>query len=301
MLKIEAQTAPWLDMSAGDFAELDRRLPERLASDDLGASLVRSPRSEVYALGDRLVVKFYALSATRKEVMRQVDLARSVHAAGLPTPWTCARTVRHAEDGRIGVIIQRVTGLTPKDELRANPMAYKLTMRNLALDHRAVHQFRAVGGVPSQRERIERHIRQCIYLSEARKQAVLELLKALPDGDALCHGDFSWSNMIVGDSGRTIIDWTDAGLGSPVCDVARTWILLHFNAVWNSALARWFSARLSATYLKSYFDDEVPQEFRTWTIVNAALRLRDLHLEKFRWNRERLIRFIDRGIGRPSI
>jgi aminoglycoside phosphotransferase (APT) family kinase protein len=42
----------------------------------------------------------------------------------------------------------------------------------------------------------------------------------------ICHGDFHPLNVIVGDAGATVVDWTAARLGAPAFDVAFTALLL---------------------------------------------------------------------------
>jgi len=43
-------------------------------------------------------------------------------------------------------------------------------------------------------------------------------LRELPDGEALCHGDFHPRNVIVDGDELTIIDWVDASSGPPAAD-----------------------------------------------------------------------------------
>ncbi|MFC2013409.1 phosphotransferase family protein [Chloroflexota bacterium] len=56
------------------------------------------------------------------------------------------------------------------------------------------------------------------------KEVVLEALEQLPDGSAVCHGDFHPRNIIISSRGPVIIDWANATQGNPLADVA--WILL---------------------------------------------------------------------------
>ncbi len=273
-------------------------LPEKLSDSDFGRLVGRSPRSTVYEIGNDLVVKFHALSSTAREVARQVRVSQRVYSTGLPVPWSSERIVRHAGDGRLATISERASGATPKQLLLAKPAAYRRILAGLASNHRSIHQYHGVAGLPSQRERIQRQIVQCIEIPKTHKAGVLEVLQGLPDDDALCHGDFSWSNTIVAPNKRTIIDWTDVGLGSALGDVARTWVLLHFNAVFASPLIGLYSRLLSRSYLKSYFGRRLPPEFRGWAVVNAALRLRDLPEERYKLTREKLRIFLDRELAR---
>src|SRR5262249_20684815 len=48
----------------------------------------------------------------------------------------------------------------------------------------------------------------------------------IDDRSVICHGDFHPLNVIVGDAGATVVDWTAARLGPPAFDVAFTALLL---------------------------------------------------------------------------
>lgn len=50
-------------------------------------------------------------------------------------------------------------------------------------------------------------------------------LRELPDGEALCYGDFHPRNVIVDGDELTNIDWVDASSGPPAADLARSAII----------------------------------------------------------------------------
>ena len=78
-----------------------------------------------------------------------------------------------------------------------------------------------------QREQIEQGIALAKDLSETEKQAILAVLARLPDGNALCHGDFHPDNLIMTDHGPVIIDWLTGRRGNPLADVARTVLIIQ--------------------------------------------------------------------------
>ena len=100
--------------------------------------------------------------------------------------------------------------------------------------------------------------------------------RAFDAGPAVvCHGDFHPLNVIVDGEAATVIDWTDAGLGDPMGDVARTALLLRVAGVATTAPAlrtalRSTAPALSGMYLRAYrqiapFD---PTRFRLWTTLH---------------------------------
>jgi len=63
-------------------------------------------------------------------------------------------------------------------------------------------------------------------LSPETKSKLLELLDTLDGGTTLCHGDFHPGNIIGAGSKDFIIDWSSATVGSPLFDIAHTYLLL---------------------------------------------------------------------------
>ena len=117
-------------------------------------------------------------------------------------------------------------------------------------------------------------------LNQPKISAALEraepIALALDTGPAVvCHGDFHPLNVIVNGEAATVIDWTDAGLGDPMGDVARSALLLRVAGVATSEAAvrsalRVTSPALSRIYVRAYrqiapFD---PARFRLWTTIH---------------------------------
>lgn len=64
-------------------------------------------------------------------------------------------------------------------------------------------------------------------LSAPIRKELLLSLESLPEENALCHGDFYPSNVIIGNDGTPfIIDWSHAANGSPIADALQTFLLL---------------------------------------------------------------------------
>jgi aminoglycoside phosphotransferase (APT) family kinase protein len=72
--------------------------------------------------------------------------------------------------------------------------------------------------------------RYCLEHSEAlgpgTKDRLLRLLETLETGTTLCHGDFHPGNIIGAPGKDFIIDWSSATTGSPLFDIAHTYLLL---------------------------------------------------------------------------
>lgn len=84
---------------------------------------------------------------------------------------------------------------------------------------------------------LEQTIRSLAIDSEVISK-LLEILNILPEGNAICHLDLHPDNLLVNETGYTVIDWVNAKSGHPLYDYARTYVILYEHAF-----------RLSAKYL----------------------------------------------------
>ena len=136
-----------------------------------------------------------------------------------------------------------------------------------------------VSGLPSQRARLKEKIQAARPLPDALKQKALEALVRLPDGDALCHGDFHPDNIVLSQHGPVVLDWVDASSGHPLADVARTALLMQHAALPPHMPGRrliqagrrlWY-----ALYLRHYsrLRSLLPREVEAWMLPIAAARL----------------------------
>jgi aminoglycoside phosphotransferase (APT) family kinase protein len=113
----------------------------------------------------------------------------------------------------------------------------------------------------------------------------VSVLKELPDGDRLCHGDFHPGNIIRTDGEPVLIDWTNVTRGDPNADLARTNLMLRVGEPppGSSALLRalaQFGARfgrsiLLSAYLRAYRRARTPDAalVKQWQVPVAANRV----------------------------
>ncbi|MDO5576698.1 MAG: aminoglycoside phosphotransferase family protein, partial [Fibrobacter sp.] len=70
-------------------------------------------------------------------------------------------------------------------------------------------------------------LRQLVSYRATRADQVLEKIDALPEGDALCHGDWHPGNILMSNTGKhIIIDFMNVCYGPWQYDVARSYFLL---------------------------------------------------------------------------
>ncbi len=234
--------------------------------------------AEVYAWGDGQVLKLYRASCPRDWTAHEVAVVRALTAAGVPAPAVVA-TVE--EDGRAGIVFERVPGRSLREQITAAPWRTGAAGRLLARLHGEVHALPVRGPLPRVRDHIVGNVRDLGAVLGADADRVLARLEALPDGDRVCHYDFHPDN-ILGD-GRTwrAIDWNNAALGDPVADVARTVLMLRSPyfppdvaapvRAFVMALKRWLARAYEAEYGRRFGLSR--PALRAWLVPVAAARL----------------------------
>ena len=175
--------------------------------------------SEVFAWGEGRVLKLFHKWVPAYKVEREYKVTQALHAAGLPAPATYERV---AVQGRLGIVFERVEGLSMFDHVQTKPWTLFSAARQLANLHAQIHGCVVPVELPSQREWIRGEIDRSLELSATQKQAAQRALADLPDGEALCHGDFHPANVLFTPRGPIVIDWGRATRGDPLGDVACT-------------------------------------------------------------------------------
>jgi aminoglycoside phosphotransferase (APT) family kinase protein len=182
----------------------------------------RGYTADVYAWGPGRVLKLFHPGPDEERAGREYRVTRTVHAAGLPVP-AAHEVVRVA--GRWGLVMDRADGPSLFDHVRAGPWRLASSVRLLAELHVAIHRCSAPAGLPTTREWIAGRLATAA-IPECIREATRCRLAALPDGTALCHGDFHPGNILVTRRGPVVIDWGRATRGHPLGDVGCTaWLL----------------------------------------------------------------------------
>src|SRR5687767_6388770 len=231
--------------------------------------------AQVYAWGDGRVLKHFESWRPAEKVEKEFRITRAVHAAGLPTP---AAYEMIEVEGRKGIVFERINGPSMFEQVTARPWKLFAAARRLAELHAQLHAVKAPIELPTMREQIAGWIDAAAELPDAEKEQLRKRLAALPDGDALCHGDFHPANILQSSGGPVIIDWSAASRGHPLGDVARTSHLFTFAELpeesprfikWLFGITR---AALHRTYLKRYFQlrGGSSYELEVWRHVQKA-------------------------------
>ncbi len=235
--------------------------------------------AEVFAWGEDQILKLYRPEMPREWVGYEAKIGRLVSEAGLAAP--AVVDVIEVE-GRLGIIYERIVGPSMLDALARQPWTLFRSARQFAEMHAAMHACRR-HELPEQRAGFIRAIEHAPALPEATRRRALAALARLPDGDALCHGDFHPDNLIASPRGPIVIDWTTAARGNPLADVARTVLMFRLAALPPAmpASKRIMVQLLRYIFLRAYLRAYrslrplTDAEIEAWIPVLAAARLNE--------------------------
>ena len=235
--------------------------------------------AEIFEYGERRVLRLYRGDRPLVHAHEQAAILQAAAGASVRVPAVYGvETV----DGRHGMILERIDGDDLFEIVARNPWRiFSLS----SLTARLQAKMHAQAAPPALSPVRESH-RQAISDSGAPAEfiaAALKSLDRLPDGDRLLHGDFHPGNIMLGDQGPVIIDWTNAMRGSPEADFARSMLILRLGAPPSNLplLIRIFAlfarSLMIRTYNRTYRKNLAVDEtlFRAWQLPTAVARIGD--------------------------
>jgi thiamine kinase len=241
----------------------------------LGPVIGRGRTAEIYEWGEGRVLKLFVAGWPEAAVELEARVSRAVHDTGLPTP-AVGEVLQVG--GRPGLVLERVSGPSMLQVLSSRPWTMPRLLPVFAWLHAGMHRHEAPD-LPSQRSRLGAQIERARPLPIRLKERALRRLDALPDGSAICHGDFHPDNVLVTSDGPVIIDWDNATSGNPLADVARTSLLFRTGAPLPGRASRLLVESLRSlahrTYLRRYRQARPfrQEELDAWLLPIAAARL----------------------------
>lgn len=240
--------------------------------------------ADILVWDEGAVLKLYHAGWPRATVEREAAFNRAAEHLGLPVPKS--GDVLEV-DGRFGIVYERLDGPTGVQAFVMRPWQVVRLAHLLADLQAEIHTHTAPASVewPSQRESLVRAIQRAGPLADTQKQAALDILEGLPDGDALCHGDYHPENLLLAQHGPVVIDWLTASRGNPLADVARTSVLMRVGAPVGESSPGWLVTTLMnaggalahSIYLRRYLKrtGTPAHAVEAWQVPLAAARLTD--------------------------
>lgn len=196
----------------------------------LGEYLGSGASSEVYEYENNRVIKLYKAECSATLLRNEFDKMKAAYQCHIPVPRVDEIVEYH---GRFGYIMERVPGDTLQRVINREVMQVrdgllserefeekyfhyiKLTAKCLYEIHRNKCNWNM-----SMRELIHGIIPDAMLLSDADKRKVMDIVDQLPDGTSLCHGDPNANNIMLDGENMRLIDWPNAAVGNPMCDIA---------------------------------------------------------------------------------
>jgi tRNA A-37 threonylcarbamoyl transferase component Bud32 len=237
--------------------------------------LAKASTADVYAWGVGHVLKLFHERTPWHA--NEVTATRVAHEARLPVPEVIDGLIEVGE--REGIVFERVDGPTMTDYIEDHPNKVGYCAQQAAELHARIHSTE-VTELPPLIEILSWSIQQADPLEERTRKAVLDVLNGLPAGGVLCHNDFYPNNIIVSLQGPMVIDWAIGTRGSPLADLARTWLISkmwlggleeikapeHLQLMWQ---------RFWETYLRRYGELRPynSEDLIQWRIVAATASL----------------------------
>lgn len=240
-----------------------------------GRLLAQGRTAEIFEWGDECIIKLARQPGPAPYLKREFEITKTLSKTRLPFPQ--AHEVIDV-DGRLGIIFERIDGNTMLSEMTSKPWKMAAFASILADLHTSMHG-NVLSDIPSLKKNLENRINGVFQVSASTRQSALERLHKLPDGAALCHGDFHPDNVLISPRGVVIIDWSDAARGNPLADVAALSLQLKHAAIAPYIKGKWLiragKLLFHHFYLRRYMRVRraSADELEAWRLPVAVARL----------------------------
>ena len=244
-----------------------------------GSIIGKGMTAEVYEWGQDKVLKLYFEWFPKDWVNYEAQIGSLVYKAGVSSP---AVYEMLEVEGRNGIIFQRITGRTMFRIIESKPWKLVYFARQMARLHATMHSCIA-DKLPSQKESIISAIKESSSFLGDNGKIIIDYLDSLPSGKSICHGDFHPDNIIVNGKELVTIDWTNAYIGNPFGDVARTCLMISSPSLPPGAskimatLSKVAKRLIYSAYLEEYIKHtkSTYKSIDAWILPVAAARLRE--------------------------
>lgn len=243
----------------------------------IGKLIGKGNTAEVFAVGNRKVVKLFNVGYPLASVCNEFDNSKLLHGLNIPTVKSYEMVTY---EGRNGILYDRIDGTSMLDILLHTEDIEKYA-NTLARLHKQMLACKLSGAV-CLKSILKRNIEDTDHLSGPNKSKLINMLDRLPDGDCFCHGDFHFGNVIIEQEQNYIIDYMNVCRGHEYGDIARTVYLIEMTPVpaqtYNVERILVMKKQATEIYLQEIgVNRECLSE---WLVVIAAARLSELSNEQ---------------------
>lgn len=245
-----------------------------------GEIVGRGRTAEVYIWEETQVLKLFVKEFPIELIEKEFLINNLIEKSGFVIP---AARNRVKIDGRQGILYERIDGpdmytLSLRQPWSFIQLAFKMAQLHATMHKHIIHEL------PSQQNQLEQAIAEAsCFLTKNQIEITHQILKELPIGEVLCHGDFHPGNIMMSSQKSIPIDWTSASTGNPIADVARTSLILSLGEIPPEAprhtrlmilSGRWLFRKI---YLKRYFQirPDHQEQLSLWMLPVAVARFSD--------------------------
>jgi len=180
----------------------------------------------VYEWEEDRVLKLFYQGYPKKAIEKEFLNAMAIRNMNFSKPK--AYEIITCED-RIGIIYDKVKGESLLDWVMKTGNVQKCAVYMAKL-HKSILQNR-ISNVPNYKDFLKFHIPNTISVNSEKREELLQMIDKLPDGNALCHGDFHPGNILISNGDTTVIDFMNVCHGDFLYDIARTVFLIDYTPV----------------------------------------------------------------------
>jgi len=254
-------------------------MASRLTVADL-EPLAEGREAEVFAWeGDR-VIRLLRTTEADDPIGRERSATEAAREAGVRVP-VLANEVEI--EGRPGLVMERLEGPDLLTQIGTRPWTVFRAGQVTGRMQGEINSTRAPAELRSGKLALGEAITSLSTDLRGLTNSVMDVLDSLPDGTALCHGDFHPGQVMMSRGETVAIDWTNAVRGDPLGDHARTLVLLRFGEtppgtpfllVQLAKVARRLLIRSYTTAYMESFSGEVDHDrVLRWEAVILAARI----------------------------
>jgi hypothetical protein len=257
--------------------------------------------AEVFEWRDGRVLKLLRAPGPSTRLAFEIAALEAARSAGVSVPQVYEQVVI---DGRTGLVMDRLEGSDLLTIIGQKPWLVFHSGRLTGEIHARINAARAPASLPAVRDIVNRGLARLAPSEPVLAEWVGRIFAHLPDGDALCHGDFHPGQLMFSGDRYAAFDWSGAKRGDPLFDYARTRVLLSLGEpppgtqLTLKLLAKVGRRLLISSYARSYKRHSAARvdeaRVRRWEIVNLALRV----LDEIPGERPRLFQRLHREFAR---
>lgn len=259
--------------------------------------IAQGREAEIFAWDDGMVLRLFRDGEAGERLRSEALAMRAVRTVLPLVPEVFGETVI---DGRPGLIMERVDGADLMTVLGRKPARIWQIGKDTGRLHAEINGVDAPPEIETLHQRIERILRRSGLVPAELAEFALKELRSLPEGAALCHGDFHPANILESKSGPMVIDWANVTRGDPTADFARSRMMGRLGSLppGTPLLVRLFRRPgiklYEAAYVRGYRSvREVDMDLAArWEIVRAADRM----AEGIEEERPALVRLLERAL-----